>query len=255
MALAPDLVARLSQVEPRRLLIATGAGISAESGIPTYRGENGLWRQQNFEQMATRSAFERDAERIWSWYRERRQAALNAKPNAAHRAVVELAKRAPEALVVTQNVDDLHERAGLPLELLVHIHGRILETRCENCGLVAQAAADDGTRPCPRCNRFELRPNVVWFDEELPEEEVRRVERFLAQGACGLVLIVGTTAVFDYIRDWIARGAGSVGLIVDVNPDASRISETFARHTWHVQANAGQALPQIARCLAKSLSQ
>src|SRR5262249_12628462 len=155
------------------------------------------------ERMATREAFLQDRQRLWSWYQERRQAVVNAQPNPAHDAVTELVRNIPQALVVTQNVDDLHERAGLPVERLAHVHGRILETRCEQCGLVTAASSNDAVRPCPRCNALALRPNVVWFDEELPEAEVEHIDHFLAEGPCDLVLVVGTTAVFDYVRDWI----------------------------------------------------
>jgi NAD-dependent deacetylase len=250
MALHPDLVTRLARVRPTRVLVVSGAGISAESGLPTYRGENGLWKHLDFERMATREAFLKDRQGIWSWYRERRRAVLDAKPNPAHHAVVELVRSAPQALVITQNVDDLHERAGLPPGCLAHVHGRILETRCEDCGLVTEASPDDAIRPCIRCHHTALRPNVVWFDEELPEAEVEHVDQFLAAGPCDLVLVVGTTAVFDYIRDWIQRGAGKEGLVIDVNPDTSPLTGAFPERAWHVREQAGVAVPEVARSLS-----
>jgi len=249
MALNPDLITRLKRVRPARLLVASGAGISAESGIPTYRGENGLWRTLNFEEMATREAFLKDRERLWNWYQERRQGVLNANPNAAHYAVADLVRNTPEAFVATQNVDDLHERAGLPLDRLAHVHGRILETRCEHCGLVTVASPSDPVRRCTRCNHLALRPNVVWFDEELPEAEVERVDRFLAQGPCDVVLVVGTTASFDYVRDLIERAAGKSGLVIDVNPDTSHVTDAFPERAWHLREPASLALPEVARSL------
>ena len=249
MALDPDLIARLTRVRPTRLLVVSGAGISAESGIPTYRGENGLWRQLDFERMATREAFLEDKQRVWRWYQDRRQAVMNARPNPAHVAVADLVRHTAQALVITQNVDDLHERAGLPLEHLAHVHGRILETRCEHCGLVTVASPSDAVQPCIRCGESALRPNVVWFDEELPETELDHINRFLADGPCGLVLVVGTTASFDYVRDWIERATGKEGLVIDVNPEASPVTGVFPERVWHLREPAGLAVPELARSL------
>jgi len=250
MALHPDLVARLTSVHPTRLLVVSGAGISAESGIPTYRGENGLWKHLDFERMATHEEFLNHRQRQWRWYQERRGAVLNARPNPAHYAVAELVRNTPQAFVITQNVDDLHERAGLPLEFLAHVHGRILETRCEQCGLVTQASLNDAVRPCTRCGESALRPNVVWFDEEVPPAEVERIDHFLAHGPCDLVLVVGTTAAFDYVRDWIERAAGKEGLIIDVNPDRSPVTNAFPERAWHLREQAGLAVPEVARSLS-----
>src|SRR5438132_3566625 len=116
-----------------RVLVITGAGVSAESGIPTFRGKDGYWRNFDPAKLATLEAFARDPKRVWEWYRERRQRIRNAQPNAAHEAIVKLAQHADEFLLVTQNVDDLHARAGMPPEKMVQIHGDIFEARCSRC--------------------------------------------------------------------------------------------------------------------------
>jgi NAD-dependent deacetylase len=116
-----------------RVLIITGAGVSAESGIPTFRGKDGYWRNLDPIKLATREAFERDPELVWQWYRERRRRISNAQPNAAHEAIANLARCADEFLLVTQNVDDLHERAGLAKAEMVQIQGDIFVTRCSRC--------------------------------------------------------------------------------------------------------------------------
>jgi len=250
MQLDPLLLRRLNTLRFERLLVLSGAGISAESGIPTYRGEGGLWRRLDFEKLATHAAFDADPRAIWNWYQERRDGVRLAEPNDAHLAVARLAAAAREALVITQNVDDLHERAGLASEHLVHIHGEILKTRCEACGLVSAARATDGRTGCRRCRAHAERPNVVWFDEELPQPELRRIERFLAAGACDLVIVVGTTASFDYVQDWIARAAGARGLVIDVNPEKSEVSQRFPERGWHVRGRAGDVLPAIERALS-----
>jgi NAD-dependent deacetylase len=116
-----------------RILVITGAGVSAESGIPTFRGKDGYWRNLDPAKLATPEAFVRDPQLVWDWYRERRGRIRNARPNAAHKAIAELAQRAQDFLLVTQNVDDLHARAGLPADKMVQIHGDIFRTRCSRC--------------------------------------------------------------------------------------------------------------------------
>ena len=117
----------------RRVLVLTGAGVSAESGIPTFRGKDGYWRNLDPIKLATPEAFARDPELVWQWYRERRHTIRDAQPNAAHQAIANLAQRADEFLLVTQNVDDLHERAGLAKTEMVQIHGDIFVTKCSRC--------------------------------------------------------------------------------------------------------------------------
>ena len=115
-----------------RVLVITGAGVSAESGIPTFRGKDGYWRNLDPSKLATPAAFARDPKLVWEWYRERRQRIRKAQPNSAHRAIAKLSA-AGDFLLVTQNVDDLHRRAGLPVEKMVQIHGDIFMTRCSRC--------------------------------------------------------------------------------------------------------------------------
>ena len=116
-----------------RVLVLTGAGVSAESGIPTFRGKDGYWRNLDPTKLATPEAFARDPQLVWDWYRERRKRIRNARPNAAHEAIARLAQRTDEFLLVTQNVDDLHARAGIPAQKMVQIHGDIFVTRCSRC--------------------------------------------------------------------------------------------------------------------------
>jgi NAD-dependent deacetylase len=229
-----------------RVLILTGAGISADSGIQTYRGAGGFWSQLDFEQMATRKAFTADPDRVWRWYDERRRKVIDAPPNAGHEAVARIARNARECLVVTQNVDDLHERTDLSSDQLVHVHGKLLESRCLACGVTRGAKPDDASRLCDTCREGRLRPAVVWFDEELPPEAVERINEFLSAGPCDLVLVVGTTASFDYIRRWIETGAGTDGSIVDVNPEDSQELLKLDRKVVRVRERAAEALPGLA---------
>src|SRR5881394_2384903 len=130
----------------RRVCVLTGAGVSAESGIPTFRGKDGYWRNLDPTKLATPEAFARDPQLVWEWYRERRQRIRMARPNAAHEAIARLAPHTDEFLLVTQNVDDLHARAGMPAQRMVRIHGDIFVTRCLRSDF---AERDSGRSPKP----------------------------------------------------------------------------------------------------------
>ena len=226
-----------------RVLVITGAGVSAESGIPTFRGKGGYWRNFDAAKLATPEAFERDPKLVWEWYSERRQRVSNARPNAGHEAIAKLARQADDFLLVTQNVDDLHARAGLANEAMVQIHGNIFVTRCSRCDFRRDCDHDheDVLPRCPECAAL-MRPGVVWFGERLPLSELQRVENYLDRGACDLVIVAGTTAAFGYIVDWALRASGNSGELLEVNPEETPISQ-FA--TQLVREPAAIALPRI----------
>jgi NAD-dependent protein deacetylase/lipoamidase len=244
-----------------RVLVLTGAGVSAESGIPTFRGKDGYWRNLDPTKLATSEAFARDPQLVWKWYRERRQRIRNARPNAAHEAIARLAHHTEEFLLVTQNVDDLHARAGTPAQRMVQIHGDISVTRCSRCDFsyegsggspeppssgrlrsIAPTSENDVELPrCPRCNAV-MRPGVVWFGEQLPRNELQGVENFLDRGACDVVIVVGTTATFGYIIDWALSGSRDGGELIEVNPEETPLSQ-FA--TRLLREPAAIALPRI----------
>jgi NAD-dependent deacetylase len=246
-----------------RVLVLTGAGVSAESGIPTFRGKEGYWRNLDPMKLATPQAFERDPQLVWQWYRERREGIRNARPNAAHEAIARLCRDTDEFLLVTQNVDDLHMRAGMAACKTVQIHGDIFVTRCSRCQFERhdyeheeRTAADFGGLPhdsavgartslrvpkCPQCDAL-MRPGVVWFGEQLPMHELRRVGDFLDEGACDIVIVAGTTATFGYILDWAIGGARDGGELIEVNPEETPLSR-FA--TQLVREPAAIALPRI----------
>ena len=252
-----------------RVLVLTGAGVSAESGIPTFRGKNGYWRNLDPTKLATPEAFARDSQLVWDWYRERRQRIRNAQPNAAHHAIAKLARHSDKFLLVTQNADDLHARAGMPNEKMVQIHGDIFVTRCSRCDFerrdyehehhtanfgvrrhvaALKARTCPRTPKCPQCNA-PMRPGVVWFGEQLPWSELQRVERFLDDGPCDNVIVAGTTATFGYIVDWALRASGNGGELIEVNPEETSLSR-FA--TRVVRESAAIALPRIVDGLIRS---
>jgi len=233
-----------------RIFVITGAGVSAESGIPTFRGKDGYWRNLDPAKLATPEAFARDPELVWEWYRERRQRIRNAQPNAAPVAITRLAQIADEFLLVTQNVDDLHGRAGLPREKMVQIHGDIFLTKCSRCDFGFTDYDHDHEHEeeegnvvsrCSKCDAL-MRPGVIWFGEQLPSNELQQIENYLDRGVCDLVIVVGTTAAFGYIVDWALRASHDGGELIEVNPEETPLSQ-FA--TRLVREPAAIALPRI----------
>ena len=241
-----------------RVLGLTGAGVSAESGIPTFRGKDGYWRNLDPARLATPEAFARDPKLVWEWYRERRHRIRNAQPNAAHAAITKLAQRADEFLLVTQNVDDLHARAGLPKEKMVQIHGDIFVTTCSRCDFGFTERKHDHEQEqeqeeeeeveeqnvVPRCAKCDalMRPGVVWFGEQLPWTEVQRVETYLDRGVCDLVIVAGTTTTFVYIVDWALRASRGGGELIEVNPEETPLSRFGTRL---VREPAAITLPRL----------
>ena len=233
-----------------RVLVITGSGISADSGIPTFRGLEGYWRKRNPQELATRKAFDDDPDSVWKWYRQRRKMIKQSDPNKAHHAIVELATRCKELLLVTQNVDDLHERARfnewkLSKDQVVHIHGQIFVTRCRSCDYKREDrnSSDKVVPKCPKC-RGPMRPGVVWFDEELELHEQARINKFLRRGPCDLVLVIGTTATFDYIRAWALKAGGHNGWVLEINPSETHLS-IFANQV--IRKKAAATLPALVK--------
>lgn len=247
----------------KRVLVITGAGVSAESGIPTFRGKDGYWRNLDPIKLATPEAFAADPKLVWQWYRERRHRICNARPNPAHEAIAKLAQHADEFLLVTQNVDDLHQRAGLAKADMVQIHGDIFVTRCSRCDFTPHdhaapqgfAAAGDheegqenGMPRCTQCGAL-MRPGVIWFGEPLPSRETERVENYLQRDSCGVVIVAGTTATFGYIIDWALRASRRGGELIEVNPEETPLSR-FA--TRLMREPAAVALPRIVDALIRN---
>jgi len=253
-----------------RILVITGAGVSAESGIPTFRGKDGYWRNFDPAKLATPEAFARDPKLVWEWYRERGQRIRSAQPNAGHRAISKLARHADGFLLVTQNVDDLHARAGMPKEKMVQIHEDIFVIRCSRCDFSRKDYERDHEHPpspraseaglrrtseqeqegfdvarCPECDAL-MRPGVVWFGEQLPWNQLHRVENYFDRGPCDLVIVAGTTATFGYIIDWALRASRDDGELIEVNPEETPLSQ-FA--TQLVREPAAIALPRIVDAL------
>jgi len=223
-----------------RVLVVTGAGISAESGIPTFRGPGGWWRNLDPMRLATPQAFAEDPALVWEWYDHRRRGVAAAEPNAGHRAVAALPRPGREVVLLTQNVDDLHERAGSPSVL--HVHGSLWTVRCVRDGtLFVNREVPLGELP-PRCPCGALlRPHITWFGETIMMDAVDRVEDGMRAGF-DVALVVGTEASFPYILDWARRAQDAGALLVEVNPVETALT---GRADLHLRGAAGEVLPGL----------
>jgi len=247
-------------LRPRNVVVFTGAGVSADSGIPTFRGEGGLWRNFRAEELATPEAFARDPALVWEWYEWRRGLVRAAEPNAAHRAIAVLS----DAVVVTQNVDALHSRAGS--SDVVELHGNLFRDRCSGvtpsvsegpgraggaCGRVHRAvhpptplAHARGDIP-PRCECGALlRPDIVWFGEMLPDNAVARATS--AMRRADLVLVIGTSGIVYPAAGFVALCGGTT---IEINPQASALS---SRCTYAIAATAAVATPPLVEAILET---
>ncbi len=207
--------------EAQKVVAFTGAGISAESGILTFRDSGGLWEQYSIEEVATPQAFYRDPEFVWNFYLKRRNGALKASPNAAHHALAEWEKRFPFAGVVTQNIDDLHARAGSMH--IQELHGNVWKTRCLDCGIVESDRALEFQKlpSCRHCGGL-LRPHVVWFGEELDADVVRAAVKWMHEA--DVIFVVGTSGVVEPAASFVRTAKLHGAFIVEVNVEPTELS-------------------------------
>jgi NAD-dependent deacetylase len=226
------------------IVILTGAGISAESGIRTFRDQNGLWEDHRLEDVASPEGFRRDPEMVHRFYNTRRAQLLSeeVKPNPAHQALADLESRwSGDFLLVTQNIDNLHERAGS--KKLIHMHGELLKVRCQHTGRTVEWRRDlDQRNPCLCCQQAgRLRPHVVWYGE-MPLE-MDRIEAAISK--CDLFISIGTSGnVYPAAGfvNWVPRHARTV----EINKDESMMSHAFKEQ---IRGSAGEAVPEFVRTL------
>lgn len=224
----------------RHVCVLTGAGISAESGIPTFRDAlTGLWSKFRPEDLATPEAFERDPQFVWKWYEWRRELIRRAEPNAGHRALAELARRVPRLTLVTQNVDGLHQRAGSTSVL--EYHGNILRDRCTVEQVIADRSADApaGLPRCAACGGL-LRPDVVWFGEMIPRDALLQADA--AAEDCDAFLSIGTSSLV-YPAAGLAETALRRGVpVIEVNPNDTDLTP---HADIALRGPAGIVLPEL----------
>ena len=238
MTIPPSLAGAIANA--RSVAVLTGAGVSAESGVPTFRdAQTGLWAQFDPLKLATPDAFRRNPKLVWDWYAWRRKLVAKAEPNAGHRALVVLENRVSDFVLITQNVDGLHRRAGS--RNVVELHGNIGRVKCSREDTIVEhwTEAGDAVPRCARCGAL-LRPDVVWFEEALPADRLHAAEA--AARRCQILLVVGTSAeVYPAaaLPD-CAKAAGAV--IVEINPHPTPLSGVA---DYVLRAPAGIALPAL----------
>ncbi len=227
--------------------VLTGAGVSAESGVPTFRDVlTGLWARYEAEDLATAAAFERDPALVWGWYEWRRSLVLRVQPNPAHRAIAAMAARV-KLSVVTQNVDDLHERAGSTG--VIHVHGSLHTPRCFACATPWHYPAgipdepEGGRRlappPCPRCGE-PIRPGVVWFGESLPTAAWQAAQQAVRD--CDVLLSVGTSSLVYPAAQLPFDAAREGKTVIQINPSATHVD---AVAQLSIAGKAGEVLPHL----------
>ena len=226
----------------RRIVVLTGAGISAESGLRTFRAADGLWEDHRIEDVASPQGYARDPALVHKFYNARRAALADVKPNAAHRALAEFEKRfaGEDFLLVTQNIDDLHERAGS--RRLLHMHGQLRQARCAGCG--KQVEVDDDLSPdsrCRSCRRGFLRPHVVWFGEmPLYMDEITA-----ALEKCSLFIAIGTSGQVYPAAGFVRIASGCGAYCIEANLENSAVSDGFN------ECRRGPATEIVAKLLAE----
>lgn len=248
----PDL-ARAAELlrDADRIVVVTGAGVSAESGVPTFRGEDGLWRDHRPEDLATPGAFRRDPRLVWEWYQWRRSLVSQCSPNPGHRALAELQVRTGAA-VLTQNVDGLHALAlqeaepnGRVEALLLEVHGSLFRVRCSACSWKVPHrervdASSEATLPrCPECGAL-ARPDVVWFGEPLDRAVLE--DSFRIASSADACLVVGTSAVVQPAASLPLATRRAGGVVVEVNPEPTPLTGLA---TISLRGPAGQILPRL----------
>lgn len=231
-----------------RVVVFTGAGVSAESGIPTFRDkQTGLWEKFDAAELATPDAFERDPPLVWGWYEWRRALVRNAEPNAGHRAIAAMETHVPQFTLLTQNVDDLHERAGSTR--VIHLHGEISKPYCEACRqphIETQVLPDfqrggERINP-PRCGSCgaRIRPGVVWFGERLPE--IPWVAAREAAKRCEVFFCCGTSALVQPAASLVDIAIDAGATTVQVNPNPTDLDDSV---TVTIRGPSGTVLPQL----------
>lgn len=224
------------------IAVLTGAGISAESGVPTFRGENGLWREYRSEELATPGAFARDPKLVWEWYEWRRKIIKEAKPNPGHNALVDLENEKSDFTLITQNIDGLHQLSGS--RNLVEMHGNLWQIRCISCGIIEQSHDVPLKELPPRCKDCGSlgRPNVVWFGEIVPMSVIDKT--LVAIEKCQVMLIVGTSGVVEpaVSMGLVAKQTGKT--VIEVNLEPTINSPLY---DLSIIGKSGEILPMLCR--------
>lgn len=245
MKISESVIKKISTA--RSAVFFTGAGISSESGIPVFRGKDGIWNKLKPEELANFNAFLRNPELVWEWYNHRKQIINESEPNPAHHAIAKMQEILPEVIVVTQNIDNLHKRAGS--KKIYELHGNIERNYCIKCHTYYnEELLFDGKAPVCKCGGL-IRPDVVWFGEYLPQDQFLASEK--AAKSCDVFFIVGTSAVVYPAASLIYLAKQHGAFLIEVNVEETEISGIVNESFY---GKAGEILPQIVELL-KSIEQ
>lgn len=240
MKFADELIHDLKSA--RSIAVLTGAGISAESGVPTFRdAQTGIWSNFNPEELATMQAFRRNPKLVWDWYAMRRSMMAGVKPNPGHTALVAMEKQIPEFTLITQNIDNLHQAAGS--KNVVEIHGNLSRNRCASENMIVDMWKENGEAPprCPKCGDY-LRPDVVWFGELLPEDAMLKASD--AASKCDVFFSIGTSGVVYPAADLPFAAARHGAIVIEINPEETSLS---ASAKYSLRGPSGVILPELIR--------
>ncbi|HEU5022283.1 MAG TPA: NAD-dependent deacylase [Bryobacteraceae bacterium] len=230
--------ARAAVHAAKRIAVLTGAGVSAESGIPTFRSNGGFWRNNRFEDLATPEGFARDPKFVWQWYEERRRGIAATRPNAGHEALVRLEERTPDFTLITQNVDGLHDAAGS--KNVIRLHGDIWTLRCTKCG--AERVSREELKDLPpncKCGGIE-RPGVVWFGEDLPPGAIERAAEAVQRAE--VLIVAGTSAQVYPAAGLIPLALRHGATVIEINPEETDFSDEV---TIALRGKSAEILPQL----------
>lgn len=238
-----DFENKLKNVE--KIVFVTGAGISQESGIPTFRGKDGYWKKYDAMKLATIDAFYEQPKLVWEWYEDRRKNILAAQPNPGHKAIAELEKYV-KVIVLTQNIDGLHQRAGSTNVL--ELHGSIIKIKCTICDFNDEITSKfESLPPLCRCGGI-LRPDVVWFGEPLPQDVWG--EAILHASSCDVMVIAGTSLVVSPANTLPIYAKQNNALLIEVNPEQTIMSHDM---DLSLKTTSVNALPQLVSIFKSSI--
>ena len=238
----PELLSLLLRTP--RLAALTGAGVSQESGLRTFRdAQEGLWAQYRPEDLASPEAFARDPKLIWDWYAWRREAVKGVRPNQGHYALVEIEKHIPDFTLITQNVDGLHRMAGS--KNVLELHGNIHHVRCSECGHFAKDW-DDDAESVPRCKKCGglLRPDVVWFGETLPLDQLASAAD--AARTCDIFFSIGTSGVVQPAASLAHAARNKGAVVVEINAEPTSLT---SKADFFFQGKSGEVLPDLVKAV------
>ena len=229
--------------QAKKIVFVTGAGISQESGIPTFRGNDGLWRKYDPMKLATIDAFYQDPKLVWEWYEDRRKNIIAAKPNAGHRAIANLAKF-KDVCVLTQNIDGLHQRAGS--RNVLELHGSIITIKCTVCNFKDKITNSfSEIPPLCKCGNI-LRPDVVWFGEPLPQDVWE--EAMMQASLCDVMVVAGTSLAVSPANMLPSYAKQNGALIIEVNPEETGMSQSM---DLSIRSTSAKALPELVLAVQK----